>query len=224
MRPISTPAGVPYLVMEYLDGQPLAALCEHGALPVGDVLAIGAQVAAALAALHAGGAIHCDVKPDNIVVLRGRGRGALKVKVVDFGVSRLVEDGPLEGGAIAGTPWCMAPEQWQGAPEAASDVYALGCVLYALVTGHAPFDGSLPELMFAHEAQRPARPAWFAAIPDALERAILWALAKQAADRPTMAELALVLAELADAASVSGGVHDGVDDADAPRAAQLQAG
>ena len=113
-------------------------------------------------------------------------------------MSRLVDAGPLPDGAIAGTPWCMAPEQWRGAPCTASDVYALGCTLYLLVTGNTPFDGSLPAMMAAHLDRRPSRPSWLAALPDALERLILRALAKRPSHRPTMDELAQALADLVD--------------------------
>lgn len=185
---------IPYLVMEYLDGETLAAISEREDLGIQAILSIGAQVAAALAALHASGVVHCDVKHDNIVVLRA---SELQVKLLDFGVSRLIDEPYAENQAIAGTPWCMAPEQWEGRPAAASDVYALGCLLYDLVTGSPPFDGSLPELMIAHLEQRPARPSWLARCPIALERIIMRALAKDPADRPQMAELAIELAELA---------------------------
>ncbi|MEO6776132.1 MAG: protein kinase, partial [Kofleriaceae bacterium] len=93
----------------------------------------------------------------------------------------------------------MAPEQWKGAPELASDVYSLGCVMYELLTGDVPFDGSLPELMMAHVEQRPARPSWLrAAIPVDLERLVMRALAKAPEMRPTMAELARALGRLVD--------------------------
>jgi serine/threonine protein kinase len=92
----------------------------------------------------------------------------------------------------------MAPEQWGGKPLPASDVYALGCMLFDLATGLPPFDGSLPALMTAHLEQRPARPSWLAPMPLELERLILRALAKEAEDRPTMAELAAALTALAD--------------------------
>ncbi|MBA3406240.1 MAG: protein kinase, partial [Gemmatimonadaceae bacterium] len=89
---------------------------------------------------------------------------------------------------------------WEGRPQTASDVYALGCLLYDLITGSPPFDGSLPELMMAHLEQRPARPSWLAACPMELERIIMRALAKDPAQRPTMAELAASLCELANPA------------------------
>jgi serine/threonine-protein kinase len=184
---------VPYLVMEYLDGPTLAALAHAGPLGIAAIVDLGAQVAGALAALHAAGVVHCDVKPENVLVTRGR------VKVIDFGVSRALDEPPPADASIAGTPAYMPPEQWRGSPAPASDVYALGCVLYELVTGDPPFDGSLPELMAAHLDRRPARPSWLcAAVPIELERLILRALAKHPEDRPTMTELVRELDELAE--------------------------
>ena len=198
-----TDDGVPYLVMEYLDGETLSALAGRGSLELPMILSIGAQVAAALAALHAAGVIHCDVKPENVLVLDAQVAGWPRVKVIDFGVSCTVDEAPRGGTAIAGTPWCMAPEQWHGEPLPASDVYALGCLLYDLTTGVAPFVGSLPELMVAHLEQRPARPSWLRAMPASLERLILRALAKDPAERPTMADLAADLTALLDASAPS---------------------
>ncbi len=192
--------GVPYLVMEYLDGASLTDVAGDCELELPAIYAIGAQIAAALAALHAAGVVHCDVKPDNVLVLRERLDGELRVKVLDFGVSRLLDEPMPESPSIAGTPWCMAPEQWRGAPETASDVYALGCLLFDLVTGDGPFAGSLPELMYAHQEMRPARPSWLRpGVPAALDRLILRALAKDPADRPSMMQMAAELADLADA-------------------------
>jgi serine/threonine-protein kinase len=208
---------VPYLVMEYLAGETLGAIAERGPLELPSILAICAQAAAALAALHEVGVIHCDVKHDNLFVLderseemgggaggkapRGideRAGGWPRVKVIDLGVSRLVDELPRDAPSVAGTPWCIAPEQWRGRPCPASDVYALGCVLYDLTTGHPPFDGSLPELMTAHLERRPSRPSWVRPMPIDLERLILRSLAKRPADRPAMHEVAAALGELAD--------------------------
>ncbi|MBX3162246.1 MAG: serine/threonine protein kinase [Deltaproteobacteria bacterium] len=201
---------VPYLVMEYLRGETLGELAERGPIEQATVIAICAQVASALAAFHAAGAVHCDVKHDNVFVLDAVDeRGRPRVKVIDFGVSCLVRDGGDDAVAtIAGTPWCMAPEQWRGEPGPASDVYALGCLLYDLLTGHPPFDGSLPELMLAHLEQRPARPSWLVKMPTDLERLILRSLAKDPAHRPSMAEVAAELTVLSDAASTTGASGD----------------
>jgi len=193
-----TDDGVPYLVMEYLRGETLGAIADRGPIELSTIIAIAAQVAAALVALHASGFVHCDIKHDNVFILDDTVAGWPRVKVIDFGVSRAIDEPPNEDAAIAGTPWCMAPEQWRGAPTARSDVYALGCLLYDLTTGAPPFDGSLPELMIAHLEQRPARPSWLRAMPLELERIILRALAKDPDARPTMQDLALELSELVD--------------------------
>ncbi len=189
---------VPYLVMEYLEGETLGEIADRGAIELSSIVAIGAQVAAALAALHEVGVIHCDVKHDNLFVLDQHVNGWPRVKVIDFGVSRLVDEPPRDDPSVAGTPWCIAPEQWRGNPSTASDVYALGCLLYDLTTGHPPFDGSLPELMAAHLERRPARPSWVRKMPIELERLILRSLAKDPAVRPAMREVAVQLGALAD--------------------------
>lgn len=189
---------VPYLVMEYLVGETLGAIAERGPLELTAILAICAQAAAALAALHEAGVIHCDVKHDNLFVVDGPAGGRPRVKVIDFGVSRLIDEPPRDDPSVAGTPWCIAPEQWRGQPCPASDVYALGCVLYDLTTGHPPFDGSLPELMTAHLERRPTRPSWVRPMPIDLERLILRSLAKRPDDRPAMHEVAVALGQLAD--------------------------
>jgi eukaryotic-like serine/threonine-protein kinase len=190
--------GIPYLVMEYLDGETLAKMLGDGPMDVSELVGLGAQIAAALSALHEAGIVHCDVKPENILVLADRAWGTLpQVKVIDFGVSRMIDEPPAEEIAISGTPAYMAPEQWKGKPVPASDVYSLGCVLYELLTGEAPFDGSLPELMMQHLDKRPARPSWLrAGISVELERLLMRALAKDPAMRPTMMEMALELGDL----------------------------
>jgi serine/threonine-protein kinase len=191
---------VPYLVMEYLDGETLGTIADRGPIELASIVAICAQAAAALAALHGVGVIHCDVKHDNLFVLDRHRHvsGWPRVKVIDFGVSRLVGEPPSDDATVGGTPWCIAPEQWRGNPGTASDVYALGCLLYELTTGHPPFDGSLPELMFAHLERRPSRPSWVRSMPIELERLILRSLAKAPADRPAMADVAAELDALAD--------------------------
>jgi serine/threonine protein kinase len=193
---------VPYLVMEYLEGDTLADVGDS--LPLAAKLGIAAQIASALAAMHAAGVVHCDVKPENVLVLeRDRWSAWPRIKVIDFGVARTTDEAPPDDASVAGTPAYMAPEQWRGRPEPASDVYALGCLLFELVTGTLPFEGSLGELFNAHSERRPSRPTWLAPnVPIELERVILRALAKEPAMRPTMTELAMKLEQLADSAPV----------------------
>jgi len=194
-----TSDGIPYLVMELLDGESLSALAARQRMPLATITAVAAQIASALAALHGAGVVHCDVKPDNVFVLYEPGPGGWpRVKVIDYGVARLVDEAALPDGAVVGTPAFMAPEQWRGAPGMKSDVYALGCVLHELVTGEPLFSGSLPQLMAAHCDRLPERPsARRPEIEPALDRLISRALAKAPALRPTMVELDAELARLA---------------------------
>ena len=197
-----TSNGIPYVVMEYLDGESLGALIARAPLPIAAILAIAAQIASAVGALHAAGVVHCDVKPENVFVLHGPGPGgAPRVKVIDYGVARLA-DSPLCENTVVGTPAFMAPEQWHGAPTTKSDVYSLGCVLYELVTGEPLFSGALPQLMTAHCERLPQRPS--VRCPDLdpeLERLIVRMLAKDPVLRPTMVELSAALLTLGEPSS-----------------------
>jgi len=130
--------GLPYLVMPYVRGPSLQKrLCDNGPLAVPEVLRIGMQAAAGLAAAHAQGLVHRDVKPANIML----SDGVERVKLTDFGLARAVDDASLtRTGVIAGTPQYMSPEQARGeAVETRSDLFSLGSVLYALCTGRPPF-------------------------------------------------------------------------------------
>lgn len=188
----------PFLVMEYLDGENLGALADRGQLEIDAITAIGSQIATALVALHEAGVVHCDIKLDNIFVLYKRGPGGWpRIKVIDYGVARFVDEPPADDNAIAGTPACMPPEQWRGTVTAKSDVYALGCLLYELVCGETVFQGTLPQLMLAHTEKRAPRPSWLRpSIGAGLERTILRCLSKDPGMRPTMKELAIELINL----------------------------
>jgi serine/threonine-protein kinase len=208
-----TSNGIPYLVMEYLDGESLGVLADRLSLPVASITAIVAQIACAVAALHAAGVAHCDLKPANVFVLHEPDPGGWpRVKVLDYGVARLIDEPALSDGAVVGTPAFMAPEQWHGQPIARSDVYSLGCVLYELVTGAPVFSGALPQLMVAHCERLPERPS--TRRPDLdpeLERLIVRALAKDPEMRPTMADMAAELTRLAAAALAPfGGLCEGL--------------
>jgi serine/threonine-protein kinase len=194
-----TATGIPYVVMEYLDGENLAALVGRSPPPLSSIVAMAIQVASAVAALHGAGVVHCDLKPENVFALAPpRPGGAPSIKVIDYGVARLADELPLPTTTVVGTPPFMAPEQWRGAPTCKSDVYALGCMLYEMITGGPVFCGALPQLMTAHCERPPPRPSRRCpALDPALDQLIAGTLAKDPALRPTMAELAAGLAELA---------------------------
>jgi eukaryotic-like serine/threonine-protein kinase len=135
---VSDQQGLPYLVMQYVPGRSLQQrLDRQGPLPIREILRIGMQTAAGLAAAHAQGLVHRDVKPANIMLENGVER----VLITDFGLARTVDEASLTcSGVIAGTPQYMAPEQARGeAIDYRTDLFSLGSVLYALCTGHSPF-------------------------------------------------------------------------------------
>ncbi|MBC7853204.1 MAG: serine/threonine protein kinase, partial [Pirellulaceae bacterium] len=130
--------GVPYLVMPYGRGVSLQRrLSDKGPLEVREILRIGMQTAAGLAAAHAQGLVHRDVKPANILL----DDGVERVTLTDFGLARAVDDASLtRHGTLAGTPQYMSPEQARAkAVDARSDLFSLGSVLYAMCTGRSPF-------------------------------------------------------------------------------------
>ncbi|WIG95969.1 serine/threonine-protein kinase [Myxococcus sp. SDU36] len=136
----------PFLVMELLQGQTLKSLMKkEGPLPVERAAAIAHQVATALVAAHQAGVIHRDIKPDNLFLV-DTGTEALRVKLLDFGVARLMHEDDAtalgtESGAWVGTPSYMAPEQIRCRPvDGRADIYSLGACLYHLVTGQRPID------------------------------------------------------------------------------------
>jgi eukaryotic-like serine/threonine-protein kinase len=155
-------AGVHYLVMEYVQGETLAetvadTLRRHGALAPCWAAEVGRWVCQALGAAHARGLVHRDIKPANVLVSRTG-----QVKVADFGIASAAATASFTGGRVVlGTAAYLSPEQARGGPvDARSDVYALGCVLYELLTGAPPFgaDGPL-EVGARQAAQTPAPPS-----------------------------------------------------------------
>ncbi len=135
---VSEAAGLPYLVMPYVRGPSLQRrLDDEGSLAAVEILRVGMQAAAGMAAAHAQGLVHRDVKPANILLAGGIER----VKLTDFGLARAADDASLtKTGIIAGTPQYMSPEQARGEPvDQRSDLFSLGSVLYAMCTGRPPF-------------------------------------------------------------------------------------
>jgi len=187
-----TPFGQPYFVMELLDGDALDAYLKHegGRLPVEEAIELLAQTAAALAAAHSAGVIHRDLKPANVFVVR-LGDDTRFIKVLDFGVAKRGTPGELvrpTGNAMVGTPLYMPPEQ-AAATELGpyTDLYALGCIAYELLTGRPPFDAeSLWALLEKHRVA-PVPPVDREGVPPALNRLILELLEKEPGHRPASA-------------------------------------
>ncbi|HEX5103128.1 MAG TPA: serine/threonine-protein kinase [Pirellulaceae bacterium] len=175
---------IPFLVMQFIPGESLQARVEReGPLSVAEILRIGRQAAAGLAAAHAQGLVHRDVKPANILLENGVDRAYL----TDFGLARASDDASLTyTGVVAGTPHYMSPEQADGQPlDRRSDLFSLGSVLYFMATGHPPFRADRPMAVLKRTYHDPHRPAWQcnAEIPDSLSQIIDRLLQKKPASR-----------------------------------------
>jgi serine/threonine protein kinase len=203
--------GRPYIVMELLEGEALGAFLEREErLPLGGAVAVCAALADALAAAHAAGVVHRDVKPGNVFLVGelGRPRAA---KLLDFGLAQLEQSNAseFESGMAVGTTTYMAPEQVLAEPiDGRADVYGLGVLLFKMLTGHAPFEGTDDALVLAHQLFSPAPPpSWLdPLIPEAVDRVVLGMLRKHPDNRyASMADVArdLRLALGADAHAVA---------------------
>ncbi len=172
-----------YLAMEYLEGKDLSQiLAEHRRLPVDEALSIATQIAQALDMANRYGLVHRDIKPGNVKITP---QGV--VKVMDFGIARATEGTKLtQSGTFMGTPDYMAPEIWEGKPaDIRSDIYALGAILYEMLTGASPFHSDTPAaIMRRHlmEQPRPVRAAR-ADVPPNVDAVIVRMMAKDPAAR-----------------------------------------
>jgi serine/threonine-protein kinase len=205
----TTPDGLPYFVMEHLDGMDLEAHMAHrGVLPLASVTSVVDGVASALGAAHAAGIIHRDLKPANIFVLRPNGpNDELYVKVLDFGISkvRAASVRLSRGGEICGTPQFMAPEQALGNPDwidSRTDQFALGAIAFEMLTGHSAYAGDdAAAVLYRVVHEQPDPLARFARWNTGPLQAVLdRALAKERAERyESMAEFARAFREAAEA-------------------------
>ncbi|MRG95858.1 serine/threonine-protein kinase [Polyangium spumosum] len=200
--------GVPYLVMELLEGEDLDAMIRAaGKLPIEEACEIVLQTCEALAEAHGRGIVHRDIKPANLFVTR-RADGSPAVKVLDFGIAKHQDPGAIDGtaltrsNALLGSPMYMSLEQFRAAREvdARSDVWSLGVVLYKALTGAMPFVadslGSLIMVLMTEDPEPPARLR--EDLPGALGDVVLRCLQKAPADRfQSVAELADALAPFA---------------------------
>jgi serine/threonine protein kinase/CheY-like chemotaxis protein len=200
-------SGVAYLVMELLEGGSLSdELRRHGALTLSRAAKILLPVCAVLSQAHAAGVIHRDIKPANIFLHRGRS-GEI-VKVLDFGIAKLMGDHQstltLEG-RLLGTPTYMAPERLSNQPyDGRADVYSLGVTLYEMLAGHPPFKARDPMAVALQQVSAQPPPLReVAAVPPAVDQLVMEALDKDPGRRPTLADLADRFARAV--AAVSGG-------------------
>jgi serine/threonine-protein kinase len=161
------PDGSHFMVLEYLDGEPLSVRIKRlGRLDPSQTAAIARQILNGLAAAHGAGIVHRDLKPDNVFILKEKAGTPDYVKLIDFGISKFQ---PLSGdgmkmtssGAVMGTPYYMSPEQASGSLEAdgRSDLFTVGVIVYECVTGRIPFEGeSFNQLMFKIVLTEPPHP------------------------------------------------------------------
>jgi serine/threonine-protein kinase len=184
---------LPYVVMELVDGPTLQERVADGQLPPRTVFRIGGEVASALAAAHAEGLVHRDIKPANVIVTPA---GA---KVVDFGIAAAAGPGEPED-VVLGTPAYLAPERLTGgAVQPATDMYAMGVLLYRLLANESPWTvESTTQMLNAHVYIEPAPLPPLPGVPAAVTDLVQRCLRKDPADRPSAAEAATVLAEAAD--------------------------
>ncbi|MEU6022371.1 serine/threonine-protein kinase [Micromonospora sp. NPDC047134] len=185
---------LPYVVMELIDGAPLTArLAGVGTLPWREAVTIAAEVASALATAHARGVVHRDVTPGNVMLT------PTGVKVVDFGISALVgESEKGTDGTLLGTPAYLAPERLDnGQVSPATDVYAVGLLLYRMLTGRLPWQvETTTQMLRAHMYREPEPMPPVPGLPAGVAELIHRCLAKRPADRPGTAEVARTLAEV----------------------------
>jgi eukaryotic-like serine/threonine-protein kinase len=202
--------GTAYIAMEYLEGEPLdRRLRRLGRLALPDALRIMRQVASTLGVAHQRGIVHRDLKPENIFLVRDpEVIGGERAKILDFGIAKLTGDPNIKTNtsAVMGTPAYMSPEQCRGAGQVdqRSDVYAIGCVLFALVSGAPPFDAEGAGDIIAMHLREP--PPLLSSrvhgIPPEIDALMQHYLAKDPAHRyPSGAELAAAIGRLLGTAS-----------------------
>ncbi|MEM7806939.1 MAG: serine/threonine-protein kinase [Planctomycetota bacterium] len=189
LHAVSEVDGLPYLVMEHVEGASLEdRLWDDTPMEADEIVRIGTAVASAMEACHAKGVIHRDIKPSNVLICAADGA----VKITDFGLAAVASTPALtHHGYLSGTPDYVAPERLTIGTEAdeRSDLFSLGCLLYTMATGKAPFGGDTPLITLHRIAseQPPLVGALNPSIPPQLERAIAALMAKKPQDRPASA-------------------------------------
>src|SRR6266851_4339646 len=175
------PGGQPYLALELLEPPTLAQRLRQAGAPLGraELWRSAAALCDSVGAVHVAGYVHLDLKPDNVFLTGGGAR------LIDFGLARAFGERRDRAAAFAGTPEYASPEQCEERPDldARTDVYALGVMLFEMLTGRPPFTGEPQAVRQAHIGLRPPRPSQFAAVSTAIEQVVLRALAKDRSRR-----------------------------------------
>ncbi|MEU1210964.1 protein kinase [Streptomyces sp. NPDC005791] len=204
-------AVMPYIVMEYVEGQPLGSVLhsdiqQYGAMPAEKALKVTADVLAALETSHEMGLVHRDIKPGNVMMTK---RGV--VKVMDFGIARAMQSGVTsmtQTGMVVGTPQYLSPEQALGrGVDARSDLYSVGIMLFQLLTGRIPFDADSPlAIAYAHVQEEPVAPSSInRAITPAMDALVARALKKNPNERfPSAAAMQDEIARVLSASGPAG--------------------
>lgn len=173
--------GLPYLVLEWLEGRTLRQVIEEDGPPsMARMWRIMDGLLAALQWVHTRGVVHADLKPENVIITKGG-----RVVLIDFGVASVGRLAPAWPGEVCGTPGYLAPEALTGAPPPTSaDVYAAGAILFELLTGQAPFAGSVTEIIHQQLGQAPPRASSLRNLgPHAVDHVVERALARRPQDR-----------------------------------------
>jgi serine/threonine protein kinase len=194
--------GRPYLVMQFVEGEPLDNIIADGSIPPVRALRIVRAIASALSDTHAAGIVHRDLKPSNIMWQRDRNNDD-RLTIVDFGIAAskpgTADASRLTANGLIGTPHYMSPEQAHGeAVDARSDLYALGCLLFELVTGVTPFEGSAFEVLLAHLGKQPPAPSERnPELPEVIDGLCAALMEKKPDDRPQTADEVVTLIDVA---------------------------
>jgi serine/threonine-protein kinase len=190
--------GRPYLAMQHVEGEPLDKILAEGPLPPVRALRIARQIASALSETHGAEVVHRDLKPSNIMWRRDR-TGDDRITIVDFGIAVCkpgnADATRLTAGGLIGTPHYMSPEQAHGEiVDARADLYALGCLIYELVVGTPPFEGSGFEVLLAHLGRPAPLPSEKNPnVPEVIDRLCAWLMRKKPDERPQHADQVVAL-------------------------------
>ena len=208
----STPEGIPYIVMEFLEGRDLdAELVARTRIPLGEAVDYILQACAGMLEAHGMGIVHRDLKPANLFLAKEHAGDDRVVKVLDFGISKIVGEATrLTGaGAVLGTVMYMSPEQVRAEPnvDTRADIWALGVILYELIAGRTPWDGHSHQIAAAIVSRDPPDIRTFAQVPDTVATTLRTMLQRDPARRfATVREVVASLAPFAPTGSIGAGI------------------